>query len=57
MQAGSGERNSMRVEDSLPRFTTGTRMRADWLLRPHDTKTGASKSVWLPVPVPWTRRL
>ena len=42
LQAGSGERNSIRVELSLPTFVTGTRTRAERLLRAQHTYTGAS---------------
>src|SRR5436190_582355 len=42
LHAGSGERNSMRVELSLPLLGTGTRTSADSLLRAHETCTGAS---------------
>src|SRR6476620_5089262 len=49
LQAGSGDRNSMRVELSLPRFGSGTRTSADRLLRAQHTYTGAS--------YPTTRRL
>src|SRR5881227_3763872 len=51
LQAGSGERNSMRVEDSLPLRPPGTRTSADRLLRAHATYTGAS------LPGATTRRL
>jgi len=37
LQAGSGERYSMRVADGLARLGTGTRMRPLRLLRAHDT--------------------
>ena len=42
LHAGSGERNSMRVELSLPFFGSGTRTSADRLLRAQHTYTGAS---------------
>ena len=42
MHAGSGERNSTRVLDSLSRFGCGTRTRADSLLRAHEMYVGAS---------------
>ncbi len=37
LHAGSGERNSMRVELSLPRFGIGTRTSAERLLRAQHT--------------------
>src|SRR3954447_15193067 len=42
LHAGSGERNSMRVLDSLSRFGWGTRTSADSLLRAHEMYVGAS---------------
>src|SRR5689334_1397803 len=42
LQAGSGERNSMRVLLSLPRFGIGTRTSADSLLRAQQMYVGAS---------------
>ena len=43
LHAGSGERYSMRVAESLPRFGIGTRMSPLRLLRAHEIWTGASK--------------
>src|SRR5690606_20893492 len=43
LQAGSGARYSMRVEDSLPDLARGTRTSADRLLRAQETCTGASE--------------
>ena len=42
LQALSGERNSTRVDSSLPGLTTGTLTRADRLLRAQETWIGAS---------------
>src|SRR5450759_1034034 len=42
LHAGSGDRNSMRVELSLPFLVTGTRTSADRLFRAQQTYTGAS---------------
>src|SRR3954469_12801390 len=42
LHAGSGERNSMRVESFLPRFGSGTRTNADRLLRAQQMYAGAS---------------
>src|ERR671924_2386499 len=42
LHAGSGERNSMRVADSLPGLYMGTRTSADRFLRAQHTYTGAS---------------
>src|SRR5262249_57882611 len=42
LHAGSGERNSTRVELSWPRFGSGTRTSAERLLRAQHTYTGAS---------------
>src|SRR5207248_3614067 len=49
LHAGSGERNSMRVADSLPGLYIGTRTSAERLRRAQHTYTGAS--------YPGTRRL
>src|SRR5262249_25243332 len=42
LQAGSGERNSIRVESSFPFFASGTRTSAERLFRAQHTYTGAS---------------
>ena len=42
LHAGSGERNSIRVELSLPFFGSGTRTSAERLFRAHPMYTGAS---------------
>src|SRR5947208_15946507 len=42
LQAGSGERNSIRVADSLPGLYMGTRTRAERFRRAQHTYTGAS---------------
>ena len=42
LQAVSGARYSIRVDSFLPRLTTGTRTRAERLLRAQDTWMGAS---------------
>src|SRR5262245_13359410 len=45
LQAGSGERYSMRVEDCLPALVTGMRTSAERLLRAQVTNVGASYPV------------
>src|ERR1039457_3742542 len=42
LHAGSGERNSSRVDSGRPLLAIGTRTRAERLLYAHDTWTGAS---------------